>query len=84
MLHPLAPDLSSLSDEELHTKRGTLQTRLNYAYNIGNSEMVHQLSLLIQDYALEVDRRNQKMMEDARKSGRLGTDPEAPLNVTRD
>ena len=71
-MHPLAPDLSNLSDEELHTKRSELQTRLGYAYRMGHTDAVHQLTLLSQDYQLEVDRRNQKLMADAQKSGRLG------------
>jgi hypothetical protein len=71
-MHPLAPDLGKLSEEELHTKRGELQGRLNYAYRIGSTDMVNQLQLLLQDYAMEVERRNQKMLDDAQKSGRLG------------
>lgn len=71
-MHPLAPDLTGLSDEELHTKRGELQGRMNYAYRIGSADMANQLQLLLQDYAVEVERRNQKMMADAQKSGRLG------------
>ena len=71
-MHPLAPDLSKLSDEELHTKRGELQNRLGFAYRVGSYDMVEQLQLLLQDYAIEVERRNQKMMEDAQQSGRLG------------
>lgn len=71
-MHPLAPDLEKLSDEELHTKRGELQSKLNFAYNIGNFDLINQLQLLLQDYAMEVERRNQKLMQDAQKSGRLG------------
>lgn len=83
-MHPLAPDLSKLTEEELHTKRGELQGRLSYAYRIGSSDLVGQLQLLLQDYAMEVERRNQKMMEDARKSGRLGKDGEdSAKDVTR-
>lgn len=82
-MHPLAPDLFNLSDEELHTKRSELQGRLSYAYRIGSADMVGQLQLLIQDYAMEVERRNQKMMEDARKSGRLGTNDDPAKDITR-
>jgi hypothetical protein len=71
-MHPLAPNLTGLTDEELHTKRGELQGRLSYAYQIGNADMVGQLQLLLQDYAMEVELRNQKMLDDAQKSGRLG------------
>ena len=70
-MHPLAPDLSTLSDEELHNKRSELQSRLSYAYRMGNTDAVHQLNLLSQDYQFEVDRRNQKLMNDAQKSGRI-------------
>lgn len=71
-MHPLAPDLSKLSDEELHTKRSELQNRMGSAYRMGSADMVGQLQLLLQDYAIEVERRNQKMLNDAQKSGRLG------------
>ena len=73
-MHPLAPDLSKLSDEELHTKRSELQNRMSGAYRMGSADMVGQLQLLLQDYAMEVERRNQKMLNDAQKSGRLGKD----------
>ena len=73
-MHPLAPDLEKLSDEELHTKRGELQNRIGMAYRMGSADMVNQLQLLLQDYAMEVERRNRKMMDDAQKSGRLGKD----------
>lgn len=81
-MHPLAPDLSKLTDEELHTKRGEIQSRMSYAYKIGNADMVGQLQLLSQDYALEVERRNQKMLEQTQKSGR-SPDPETPMDITR-
>lgn len=71
-MHPLAPNLETLSDEELHTKRSELLNRVNQAYRFGNADMVNQLQLLLQDYAMEVERRNQKLMSDAHRSGRLG------------
>ena len=61
-MHPLAPDLTTLSDEDLHTKRGELQSKLSRAYQMGSADMVGQLQLLIQDYAMEVERRNAKLM----------------------
>jgi hypothetical protein len=61
-MHPLAPDLTNLSDEDLHTKRGELQSKLSRAYQMGSADMVGQLQLLIQDYAMEVERRNAKLM----------------------
>ena len=74
-MHPLSPDLTKLTDEELHTKRAELNNRLSYAYRIGNGDMVQQLQLLLQDYAFEVEQRNRKMLDDAQKNGRLGDGP---------
>lgn len=83
-MHPLAPDLEKLSDEELHTKRSELQNRMGAAYRMGSADMVNQLQLLLQDYAMEVERRNQKLMQDAQKSGRLGnTGDDSAKDITR-
>jgi hypothetical protein len=83
-MHPLAPNLEALSDEELHTKRSELLNRVNQAYRFGNADMVNQLQLLLQDYAMEVERRNQKIMSDAHKSGRLGKSGDDPAkDITR-
>ena len=76
-MHPLTQDLSKLTDEELHSKRSDLQTKLSFAYRMGHSDMVHQLQLVLGDYAMEVEVRNQKMLEQAQKSGRLGSDSDA-------
>lgn len=68
-MHPLAPDLTGLSDDELHKKRGELQNRLVFAYRMGQSTMIGQLQLLIDDYNIEVQKRNQKMLEQTNKNG---------------
>lgn len=82
-MHPLTQDLSKLTDEELHSKRSDLQTKLSFAYRMGNSDMVHQLQLVLGDYAMEVEIRNQKMLEQAHKSGRLGKDDGSAKDITR-
>ena len=83
-MHPLAPDLTNMSDEELHTKRSELMTRMSQAYRFGSADMVGQLQLLLQDYAMEVERRNQKMLDDAQKTGRLGkTGDDNAKDITR-
>lgn len=77
-MHPLAPDLSGMTDEELHTKRSELMSRLGQAYRFGSYDLVAQLQLLLGDYAIEVERRNKQMLDQAQKSGRLGTDSDNP------
>jgi len=81
-MHPLTPDLTKLTDDELYTKRSELQNKLGFAYRMGNSDLVHQLNLVIGDYMLEIESRNKKMLEDAQKSGRLGPDSDSK-DITR-
>jgi len=81
-MHPLTQDLSKLTDDELYTKRSELQNKLGFAYRMGNSDLVHQLNLVIGDYMLEIETRNKKMLEDAQKSGRLGPDSDSK-DITR-
>jgi len=40
-MHPLTNDLSKLSEEELHSKRSDLNTRLSFAYRMGHGDMVN-------------------------------------------
>jgi hypothetical protein len=82
-MHPLTNDLSKLTDEELHSKRSDLQNKLSFAYRMGHSDMVNQLQLVLGDYAMEVEIRNQKMLEQAQKSGRLGSNDSAK-DITTD
>ena len=81
-MHPLTNDLSKLTDEELHSKRSDLQTRLGFAYRIGNGDMVNQLQLILGDYAMEVEIRNQRMLDQAQKSGRLGNNDDPAKDIT--
>ena len=70
MGHPLAPDLSKLSLEELNTKYSELTKRLNMAHRWGNSVMVGQLQLLLQDYQMELAERNRKQIEELEKNSK--------------
>ena len=61
-MHPLAPDLSGLSDDELQKKYNELNNRINAAYRMGNNDLVMQVQLLMQDYQMEIGARQRKMM----------------------
>jgi hypothetical protein len=69
-MHPLAPDLSKLTDDELQQKRGELQNRLMVSYRMGNADLVMQLQLLLGDYDMELQTRNQKMMDQMSKASK--------------
>jgi hypothetical protein len=72
-MHPLAPDLSALTDQELHKKQGELVTRLTQSYRIGPYSIISQLQMLLDDYNREIQVRNAKLMDDlAKKSKKSG------------
>lgn len=74
MFHPLTPDLSKLTDDELHKKRSDLQNRLMFAYRMGHTEMIGQVQLVLGDYDMEIQRRNQKVLDDLEKNSKTFKD----------
>lgn len=69
-MHPLAPNLSNLTDDDLHGKRAELQNRMMFAYRMGHGDMIGQIQLLLNDYDMEIQKRNQKMLDDMNKNGK--------------
>lgn len=70
MGHPLTPDLSKLTMEELTNKHSDLLKRITYAYRIGQSDMVQQLQMLMEDYQAELNDRNRKQLEEMNKASK--------------
>jgi hypothetical protein len=79
-MHPLAPDLTALSDDEVHSKRAELQNRMMFAYRMGHTDMIGQIQLLIGDYEMEIQKRNQKMLDDLQKNSKNFKDK---IDITR-
>ena len=63
-MHPLAPDLTQLTNEELHKKIHELTQKLTQSYRLGNYELVGQIHMLLDDYNQESQRRHQKTLEE--------------------
>jgi hypothetical protein len=63
-MHPLVPDLSNLSTEDLHKKYNELMQKLNQAYRFGPSGAVPQMQMILENYRYEMDTRNRKIMEE--------------------
>tara|TARA_R110000822_G_scaffold143004_1_gene281175 strand:- start:1388 stop:1627 length:240 start_codon:yes stop_codon:yes gene_type:complete len=78
-MHPLAPDLTTLSDDELQKKYNELNNRINAAYRIGNAYLVYQVGILLEDYRMEMGARQQKMMAELQK--RTGKDFDDIINI---
>jgi hypothetical protein len=70
MFHPLLPDLSKMSMEELTQKYGDLVKRANLAYRWGNGDMVAQIQMMMQGYQEEISLRNQKALEEMEKNSK--------------
>lgn len=69
MTHPLVPDLSQLSQEELAGKYNDLMSRLNQAYRIGPMALIPQMQMLLDDYRAELGQRQQKQLAEMEKTG---------------
>lgn len=63
-MHPLVPDLSDLSNEELHKRHNELLTKLNQAYRIGPVSVIPQMQMIIENYRMEMDTRHRKTLEE--------------------
>jgi hypothetical protein len=64
-LHPLSPDLSGLSMDELMTKFNDLNKKYQQAHRSGSGSVIGQLAMLLDDYRYEISRRQQKLLDEA-------------------
>lgn len=69
-MHPLSPDLTKLTTEELHTRHGELLKKLTMSYRWGKPELVQQLQLILDDFDQEIQVRNQRQLEEMQKASK--------------
>lgn len=62
-MHPLTPDLSNLTDDEIFKKFEELNKRLGQAYRFGPASIIPQLQMLLADYQSVIDQRRAKLMQ---------------------
>ena len=62
-MHPLAPNLSEMKDDELQKKYNDLMQKLNVAYRFGNHQLIWQMQALLEDYKEELSARQRKQFE---------------------
>jgi hypothetical protein len=67
-MHPLAPNLSELTIEELTGKYNELVKKTLQAQRMGSGSLINQLGMLMEDYRLEISRRQQQILADANKN----------------
>jgi hypothetical protein len=61
-MHPLAPNLSSLNNDELFQKYTDLQKRYNQAWRSGPQSIMPQIQMMMDHYQSEISERNRKQM----------------------
>jgi len=70
MPHPLAPQLSGLSMEELTKKYNELTAKLNQAYRMGPHSVIPQMQMLLEDYQQEMQTRQRAQLEEMEKNSK--------------
>jgi hypothetical protein len=70
MFHPLSPDLSKMSLDELNQKHSDLVKRITSAYRMGSADMVAQLQMLMNDYQAEIQRRGERALDEMQKNSK--------------
>lgn len=63
-MHPLTPDLSNLTLEELQAKYNELTKKYSQAQRVGSWALMGQAAMIIEDYKMEISRRQQKLLDD--------------------
>ena len=66
-MHPLTPDLTALTDAELQKKYNEITSKLGMAYKMGNYALTSQLQMISEDYGMELQQRQRKLMDDLMK-----------------
>jgi hypothetical protein len=64
MYHPLAPNLSEFTDQQLHEKYNELMSKINQAYKFGPTGAIPQMQLMQAHFQEEIHRRNAKQLEE--------------------
>jgi hypothetical protein len=64
MYHPLAPDLSELTDTQLHERYNELMSKMNQAYRFGPTGAIPQMQLMQAHFQEEINKRNVKQLEE--------------------
>ena len=61
--HPFVQDLSSKDLEELKEKIALLTKKLNIAYSMGNSSVIHQLNMALESYRQEYKKKMDEQLK---------------------
>ena len=63
MQHPFIHNLSDKSLEDLQTSITDLMKKLNFAYSMQNGPMIHQISMVLEIYKAEHNKKMDEIMK---------------------
>lgn len=63
-MHPLIPDLTGLTMDELNAKYNDLQKKFLLASRAGSGSVLGQMRMVLDEYRNEISRRQQKLLDD--------------------
>lgn len=63
-MHPLAPSLKDVSDQDLYKKYNDLMSRLNQAWRFGPQGLVPQIQMMMDHYKTEIAERSVKQQQE--------------------
>jgi hypothetical protein len=63
MQHPFINNLSDKSLEDLQTSITDLMKKLNFAYSKQNGPMIHQISMVLESYKAEHNKKMDEIMK---------------------
>ena len=67
-MHPLTPNLTELSLEELQAKYNDLTKKIMQCQRLGNGPLMNQMYMILEDYRAEITTRQQKIYDDINKN----------------
>lgn len=69
-MHPLTPDLSSMSMDDLQSKYNDLAKRMMQVQRFGPAGAMQQLAMFLEDYRREIGNRQQKILDEVTKDNK--------------
>ncbi len=76
MEHPLISSLSDKKFEELQESISSLMNKLNFAYRTQNGPMIHQLTLLLESYKAEYNKKMDEIVKKQNIQGKINIQKE--------
>lgn len=67
-MHPLAPDVTKLTDTELQSKILELGKKMNTAFRMGDPNLIGQIQMLYNEMLEEQTKRERRKIEELMKS----------------